>query len=726
MRLSYNFLPGSNTSRLVIRLSQNGVYSSGADASTTPTWVYASATGKAAATPNLYIYLGGGGVAHVDDVKLVAGSVAGNGPNLLINGDFEAAPLTNNWKETGNHARSVISSTVAHSGVGSLQVVSSGVGNSTEDSVYQVVSGLTNGQTYTVSYWYVPADNGSPLTIRLSGSQLASTPNSFPPIAHYLLDNGLGRIEDLRSWFCYNAVTSPRQLLEILSQFLENHFVTQYSKSSDYFADATANSPNSGRWAANLEYREMIKWRQAMLNPACTFYELLKVSAESPAMIIYLDTVDSKGNTFVGGNPPTLQTNIANENYARELLELFCNGVDNGYDQRDIVQMSRCWTGWSVELVDEENINNPFALASVAHNPGVSSNSKSNIVGVWAFNYKAANHNTNNKYIFFNWDATGAIRTGPKTVPARFGAPWSGRDYSLIVTNATGPNGMRDGYIVIERLANLPFTMEYLSIKLCRLFVHDDFPNPNTTYDDGLGNTLYYYDYTNPTRPEEVELVRQCMFAWENSSPKGQIRPVLNTIFNSRLFRSHCANAQKVKTPLEFCVSALRALRSDNGNGSFTETTDGNISTPLSRMGSMGLFNRAEPNGYPEAGAPWISAGTLAERTRYIQALLLAGTGDDAGSAASDPVGLLRKKLPGSLNNAGAVADYFLSILYPGEGAANLSQYRAAAINFLNTADNATGTSSPFANLNNTQTPYDTRVRGMVSFLMTLPRFQEQ
>jgi uncharacterized protein (DUF1800 family) len=34
----------------------------------------------------------------------------------------------------------------------------------------------------------------------------------------------------------------------------------------------------------------------------------------------------------------------------------------------------------------------------------------------------------------------------------------------------------------------------------------------------------------------------------------------------------------------------------------------------------MLLFDRAEPNGYPEAGAPWISAGTLAERLRYIQA----------------------------------------------------------------------------------------------------------
>ena len=85
------------------------------------------------------------------------------------------------------------------------------------------------------------------------------------------------------------------------------------------------------------EYREMTKWRNAMLNPNCTFYDLLKISAESPAMIVYLDTVNSKGNN----------NNVANGNYARELLELFTYGVDNGYDQNDIVIMSRAWTGSS-------------------------------------------------------------------------------------------------------------------------------------------------------------------------------------------------------------------------------------------------------------------------------------------------------------------------------------------------------------------------------------------
>ena len=217
------------------------------------------------------------------------------------------------------------------------------------------------------------------------------------------------------------------------------------------------------------------------------------------------------------------------------------------------------------------------------------------------------------------------------------------------------------------------------------------------------------------------------MVGWWGSSPRGQIRPVLQTIIDSDLFRTHSSSSQKIKTPFEFVASSLRALRSVNPDGSATAVADGySFSGPMGRMGAMGLFNRAEPDGYPEAGPPWISAGTLAERLRFVQALLASGTGDDAGNSTTDPVALLKKKLPGgSWNNAATVADYFLSILYPGEGKANLDQYRTAAINFLNTDDGGV-TVSLFSGVGNTSATYDTRVRGMVSMLMTFQRFQEQ
>jgi hypothetical protein len=108
------------------------------------------------------------------------------------------------------------------------------------------------------------------------------------------------------------------------------------------------------------------------------------------------------------------------------------------------------------------------------------------------------------------------------------------------------------------------------------------------------------------------------------------------------------------------------------------------------------------------------------------------GRPGDAGSHTVDPVALLKKKLPStSWNNAGAVADYFLSILFPAEGAANLDLYRQSAVTFLDTLDD--GTVAPanmkFSALSNTgdvDSDYQKRVRGMAAMLMTFQRFQEQ
>ncbi|MDB6121039.1 MAG: hypothetical protein JWQ71_32, partial [Pedosphaera sp.] len=189
-------------------------------------------------------------------------------------------------------------------------------------------------------------------------------------------------IADLRAWHVLRAVGAKRQLLEVLLQFFENHFVTQFTKSDNYFDTFGFDGVTASRVAAQFEYLENENWRNALLNPNCTFYDLLKISAESPAMIIYLDTVLSKGN----GN------NVANENYARELMELFTMGVNNGYDQNDITVMSRCWTGWFVQKVAVEDATNRFALAL-----GGTVNTN---IGVWAFSYKTSTHNIAAKSIF--------------------------------------------------------------------------------------------------------------------------------------------------------------------------------------------------------------------------------------------------------------------------------------------------------------------------------------
>ncbi len=746
--------PSSDTSRVNVRLSGSGCISSDANPPPPPSWIYVTATGQAAATARLYLYLDGAGEVYLDELKLVSGSVAEAGPNLLRNGDFEQLLTAGDWQATANFTNTVLSNTRSYAGGGSLRLIATAAGAGSGNALFQDnVTGVTNNGIYTVSFWCTTPTRGRTLTVRLSGSLLVATapPGNLaslkrrfdtvrtpsPDTGRFTVsDLGGGTLTDLKAWFVLNAVGSPRQLLEVLSQFFENHFVTEHAKSSDYF-DRFYNDGNlMDKLAADWEYREMSKWRAALLNPNCTFYDLLKISAESPAMIVYLDSVNSKGNG----------ASIANENYAREILELFCMGVDNGYDQLDITAMSRAWTGWSVELVDPVNIDNPHAAQSRTYGfyPGNGTAAVSNLVGVWTFNYKSANHGTNRAPIFSVWSTnatrTNLVFTGPKRYAARLGAPWAGQPYQMVIPSRTGDSSLQDGYDVITHLANNIYTAEYISVKLCRLFVHDGFPNPTTT--TNLGE-YGFYDYTNPNRSPEAELVRQCIVAWDTPGPdgrQGNLRLVLRAIFNSDLFRGHGGSMQKVKTPLEYTVSAIRALRSANPDGTFTARTDGysisgrgGSAYPLVRMGNLQLFNRDSPDGYPEASDPWVSAGTLAERIRFVQTMLMA-VGDTnrndgitgGNNNVADPVALLKKKLPaGSWNSAGDVVDYFLGILFPGEGAANLDLYRLAAIDFLNTSDNGQSASA-FSGLGNATPAYDTRIRAMVSSLMSLQRFQEQ
>ena len=74
--------------------------------------------------------------------------------------------------------------------------------------------------------------------------------------------------------------------------------------------------------------------------------ELLRASAFSPAMLWYLD-----GRV----NRKQKEADKPNENYAREMLELHTPGVHGGYTQRDVMEVARCLTGWTVRSVSQFN-----------------------------------------------------------------------------------------------------------------------------------------------------------------------------------------------------------------------------------------------------------------------------------------------------------------------------------------------------------------------------------
>ncbi len=158
-----------------------GNWSTGRPAAVTqaPQWVQATATGTASSS-TLYIYLQSAGDVYIDDISLVAGTVAGQGANLVADGGFESA-LSGSWNVSPNLSGSTISTNFSHSGNASLHLVSTAAGTTEGSSIYQFLSPtLTPNATYTISYWYYQSTNGGPLTVRLSGSGIVDTANPAP------------------------------------------------------------------------------------------------------------------------------------------------------------------------------------------------------------------------------------------------------------------------------------------------------------------------------------------------------------------------------------------------------------------------------------------------------------------------------------------------------------------------------------------------------------------
>lgn len=157
-----------------------------------------------------------------------------------------------------------------------------------------------------------------------------------PPIKRI---KGLSQLQQLVH---VEGVYSKRQLQVALAEFWDNHFTTDYDKIQTYFSELknsdsrTAMSEDqAAAEAAQVEYLE----HEFFLDHALgNFGDLLLYSATSPTMLIYLDSVTNRKGT-------------PNENFAREIMELFAFGVDNRYTQTDIEQLAKCFTGWTVRKV---------------------------------------------------------------------------------------------------------------------------------------------------------------------------------------------------------------------------------------------------------------------------------------------------------------------------------------------------------------------------------------
>ncbi|HWB99157.1 MAG TPA: DUF1800 domain-containing protein, partial [Bryobacteraceae bacterium] len=134
---------------------------------------------------------------------------------------------------------------------------------------------------------------------------------------------------DLMESKLLRAIYSTRQLEEVLDDFWFNHFNVYLDKGAD-------------RYLVTEYEREAI--RPHVLGK---FRDLLEATAKSPAMLFYLDNWQSVGADVPAGRGNRARRGL-NENYGRELLELHTLGVDGGYTQKDVTEVARCFTGWTI------------------------------------------------------------------------------------------------------------------------------------------------------------------------------------------------------------------------------------------------------------------------------------------------------------------------------------------------------------------------------------------
>jgi uncharacterized protein (DUF1800 family) len=245
-------------------------------------------------------------------------------------------------------------------------------------------------------------NNEVPLGAPQSGNALPSQPEPANPLGRFVTSIARPAIESR----LLRAIESPRQLEEVMVDFWFNHFNVFQGK--------------------NLLRVMMGHYEHYAIRPFAMgkFRDLLGATAHHPAMLYYLDNALSAapGTGGRGANPRGL-----NENYARELMELHTLGVDGGYKQKDVTELARMLTGWSIQPPNQTiSSDTPAAPGSIAQMPG--------------FFFNERIHDNGEK-------------------------EWLG--FQVL------PQGQAEGQFALDTLAKHPATAKHISYKLAQYFVSD-------------------------------------------------------------------------------------------------------------------------------------------------------------------------------------------------------------------------------------------------------------
>jgi len=135
------------------------------------------------------------------------------------------------------------------------------------------------------------------------------------------------RLLELRGWWLQRMAKGPRPFQEKMTLFWHGHFATSFEKVRDSYY----------MWRQNELFRRL-----------CTgnWLDLLTEAGKDPAMLVWLDQAQSRKE-----HP--------NENYAREVMELFSLGQGH-YTEKDITEAARALTGWSLDPAAQKFIYRPF------------------------------------------------------------------------------------------------------------------------------------------------------------------------------------------------------------------------------------------------------------------------------------------------------------------------------------------------------------------------------
>ena len=295
--------------------------------------------------------------------------------------------------------------------------------------------------------------------------------------------------DELAQAHIVRAILSERQLQEVMTDFWFNHFNVYVPKDSD-------------QWYTTAYERDTIR-----PHVFGKFRDLLLATAESPAMMVYLDNwlsigPDSLANGVNPANPNSKPGKQGlNENYGREVMELHTVGVNGGYTQADVTHLSAILTGWGV---DRPQQGGPFLYNPKRHEPGPK------------------------QWFGYTIDDGGRILAGTPTPQAAAAAQ---------AAAASAPDGMKQGVVALSLLASSPKTAHFVSFLLAQRFLDD---KPPAALVDRMTATYISSD--------------------------GDLKAVLHTLIQSPEFNSHRYFRNKVKMPEEFLASAFRATATDPQN----------------------------------------------------------------------------------------------------------------------------------------------------------------